>query len=394
MPKRAKKVHSLKAQQRAAAKQLAQAEREAPRGNRHPHGAPWVPDPTSADTPPPPGTLGHRFYSLPQELRNEIFAQLLVRPVKWNIKHRPDCPLSTVPLEGYLSQMGSRPQISLGVCASQFHETTLWRHCTDPITVDPWRSRWAPEQQNPYVCTACYDYRHRPRPFPTESRLPCLCARRDHLETLLVCRRWYAEAGAVFYTRNTFAFGNMRECSQFLTFLSPRWKALISKVSLLVFTPLPKPAELVPKTAMDEPIYLDIPCEGKNSLGQAWQLLRDLPALSELELDAILLTREHYVEIFRRFVFPNLRRINFVQSDPHQVTKTSRDFVWPRFGARMVIEDSRVAQCVARHIRGLEYVWAPCHTSNSLLLVTPEFHRYIRLVRAVKDASNEDEDRE
>ncbi|KAI1343538.1 hypothetical protein F5Y15DRAFT_427906 [Xylariaceae sp. FL0016] len=303
----------------------------------------------------PSATLGDRFHSLPGELRRAIFAQLLVWPVKWDLRHRPDCPVlaSANPFQDH------RPHLDIHVetCAQYYwNHPSRWRHRWKPIHVDPWRSRWAPPQGNPYLCTMCYDLNYPSAnassdPRPPSASLPCLCARRDHLQTLLVCRRWYAEAGAVLYSGNTLAFGSARECAAFFARLQPAWRALVSRVSLLT---LAAPGAY-PATARDD--LADTEADGAG-LRRAWALLGALPGLAELELDAGLLTRRDCVRVLRGpGALRNLRRVTFSQGVPMRPGEALREYVWPRRGVRKTIEDSEFACGVARGIKGRRFEW-------------------------------------
>lgn len=164
---------------------------------------------------PPPGTLGYYFYSCPQEIRDQIFAFVLVRPPKWDIKHKQSCDLWKNIPAGCFSQPYTLPE-AIGTCAHNYVTTASWRRRNGeelPIYVDPWRSIWAPPRTNPYLCTQCWDSQHRLLPTPVTHSLPCLCARRGHSQTLLVCKRWYEEAGRVFYARNVLSFSHISEVS-------------------------------------------------------------------------------------------------------------------------------------------------------------------------------------
>ncbi|KAI1505954.1 hypothetical protein F5X99DRAFT_176124 [Biscogniauxia marginata] len=296
-------------------------------------------------------TLGDRFRALPPELRAEIFACLLVRPVKWDALHRPECELLAAPHP--YAFIRPLPDLDTTTCASRYgaHYISLWRKNEKPAWVDPWRSVWAPKQGNTYLCTACYDDRLRPRPFPRVRSLPCLCARRQNLQTLLVCRQWYAEAGHVFYSRNTFAFGIPEECVEFLSALAPRWRPFISKISLLALAP----DGVNPETATEDTKEVEI---SGRALREAWNMLATLPGLSELELDAIMLTRKNCVKVFRGPALKNLRRIYFTQAVATKRRESPREFVWPRRGARIAVADSDFAPQVARAIKGWRYGWA------------------------------------
>ncbi|KAI1407545.1 hypothetical protein F5Y13DRAFT_205997 [Hypoxylon sp. FL1857] len=300
---------------------------------------------------PAPGTLGYLFYSLPQELRDKIFAWLLVRPAKWDREHKASCPLLAKPLtagtlQPYMGYVEEEEE-----CATLYLSTAEWRKRDPPIYVDPRRSRWAPPQLNPYLCTYCYDCTFR-QPYIFKYSLPCPCARYDHLQTLLVCRRWYEEAGRVFYTQNWFSFSHVEECALFLKNVSPRWKPFITKVSLLHFA-----IGDVALEVEEEFTELEIATRGKGSLAEVWRLLRSLPALTQLELDAIFLTRLDCVQVFRGPAFKNLSQVHFTQSDPAAADALTRRFIWPRRALRWSDENNKFAAITARQIKGDRDGW-------------------------------------
>ncbi|KAI0839409.1 hypothetical protein F5Y06DRAFT_295434 [Hypoxylon sp. FL0890] len=347
------------------------------------------------DDSPAPGTLGYRFYSLPPELRNEIFAWLLVRPPKWDREHNASCPLRTTTPE-YSSLQPYLPVEGEVVCCDAYMSSTAWRHRDeqrDPIYVDPWRSQWAPPQRNPYLCTFCYNEKHRERPYLTTVTLPCLCARRENLQILLVCRRWYEEAGQVFYTRNQFCFAQVYECSQFLKALPPRWKPFITKISLLHFD-----YDASQQTAEDELLDLVIPARGADGLAELWRMLSKLPALSHLELDAIFLTRLDCVKIFRGPSLKNLRLLHVRQSDPSEVTDRTRQFIWPRRALRWADGNNDFAAAIARIIKGERYGWIKGDKRDQAdaMAVEQEFEMYwgriiaLQMIQSLKEKEEED----
>ncbi|KAI0441672.1 hypothetical protein F4803DRAFT_562935 [Xylaria telfairii] len=251
-------------------------------------------------------TLGTRFASLPAELRAEIFAWLLVRPVKWSAEHETDCPLrnpeeTSSPFEDIRPRMDpSRVTCPLAYCGSP---ASRWHSRKRSIYKDPWRSEWAPVITNEFLCSVCWDARFRSHHAPRIDSLPCLCARkrRDGLASLLVCKNWYDEGARVLYSRNTFAFATPGECTEFFTNLNPRWSALVSKVSLLTLAPVREDDE----STGDE---LETAAVDTREMRQAWDKLWKLPALSELELDSLFLTRLDCVRIFRGKSLKNRRR--------------------------------------------------------------------------------------
>ncbi|KAI1750543.1 hypothetical protein F4782DRAFT_548647 [Xylaria castorea] len=309
---------------------------------------------SSLDSSSPP-TLGTRFANLPAELRAEIFAWLLVRPVKWSAEHEAGCPLRN-------PELTSSPFEDIRPCLTPGRETcplafcglpaSRWRSRTRPVFRDPWRSQWAPAITNEFLCSPCWDVRFRSHCAPRVDSLPCLCARkqRDGLAALLVCKKWHEEGARVLYTRNTFAFATPGECVEFFANLNPRWSALVSKVSLLTLAPVREDHE----TAGEE---LETASLDAKELRKAWVLLRKLPALSELELDSLFLTRPDCVWVFRWKALQNLRKVEFTQSVPMMLAEAPRNFVWPRRALREVIEGNEFSVDVARGIKGWRHGW-------------------------------------
>ncbi|KAI0854620.1 hypothetical protein F4860DRAFT_520673 [Xylaria cubensis] len=340
---------------------------------------------------PSSSTLGTLFANLPAELRAEIFAWLLVRPVKWSAEHEAECPLRN-------PELTSSPFEDIRPCMIPSRETcplayygvpaSRWRNRKKPVFMDPWRSQWAPTITNEFLCSVCWDARFRSHRAPRIDSLPCLCARkrRDGLATLLVCREWYEEGARVLYSRNTFAFATPGECAEFFTNLNPRWSALVSKVSLLTLVPVREDLE----SAGEE---LETASIDAKELRKAWSLLRKLPALNELELDSLFLTRPGCVRVFRWKPLKNLRKIEFTQSVPMLLTEAPRNFVWPRRALREVIEGNEFSMDVARGIKGLRYGWVKGADRGDREAIVNEQIRYGARFKTsvVRNVGNEEE---
>lgn len=301
-------------------------------------------------------TLGDRFHSLAGELRAEIFAWLLVRPVKWDVKHKPLCEKRKCPNPYFNIDPWAWHEEGV-VCATTY-TTDEWRCRPDGqgsvADVHPWRSQWAPEQRNPYICDRCYDDRYRCRPSPRAANLPCLCARRENLQTLLVCRQWYEEAGHVFYTRNTFGFTRPHECAAFLTNMSPRWRGFVTKISFLVECR----DGFAPTTADEELAEMRSCLRPDSELEAMWGRLLALPALSELELDSILLTGLNWASILTALRFRNVRRVTFARGNPgSMMDPESKAYVWPRLANRRIVGDSKFVVNTARRLKGSHKCW-------------------------------------
>ncbi|KAF2172103.1 hypothetical protein M409DRAFT_49851 [Zasmidium cellare ATCC 36951] len=237
---------------------------------------------------PEPPSLADRFHALPSELRAHIFSLLLVQPVKWDISHQPTCILRRCDIDQTPRRPWVHPSDSATCVYCDDPSPSRWRRDVRlglNIWTNPWRSHWAPPQRNPYLCSQCYDLFHNPQPVPRAESLPCLCARRANLSTLLVCRQWYTEAATVFYSQNTFAFEHPALFTAFLTNLPPHWQSKISKLSLMAFSTHSPGAIDVDSAYADPTIHIT----PKRWL-DVWPLLRkSLPALSTLELDSSLL---------------------------------------------------------------------------------------------------------
>ncbi|KAK4635851.1 hypothetical protein CLAFUW4_01341 [Fulvia fulva] len=295
-------------------------------------------------------SLADRLYALPGELRNHIFAFLLVQPVKWDLEHNPDCPRRTSD-EDLTPQIPGRNYVQPINCATSVGGYwRRWRrdttHGMEPWT-SPWRSQWAPVQRNPYICSTCYDDRVRPTfdPVPRARSLPCLCARRQNLQVLLVCRQWYEEGAYVFYTRNTFAFEDSGTFLAFSANVTPYWKRLITKLSLAAWILDDVPYE----SAADH-------LEPKAQLSPIWSTLRTYPSLSTLEQAGTFLNHHPSVDAMLKLGLRNLRRLCFVREPPkpktpvwnwHRGTPT----IWPQLAKRELVVGG-FAEEVARAIKG------------------------------------------
>ncbi|UJO25288.1 hypothetical protein CLAFUW4_14537 [Fulvia fulva] len=295
-------------------------------------------------------SLADRFNALPTELRAEVFSHLLVRPVKWDVEHHHDCPRRS-------SDEDLTPFICDCDCAVDHHRAD-WRKRQYEQTkpkVSPWRSQWAPEQANPYVCSDCYHERAlRPGPHPRTSSLPCLCARRENLQILLVCRKWYEEAAMVFYTKNIFAFEDGFSFVSFVTYMNSRWRQVISHISIMVVSLDIWPDEVV--------TWIRDTCEGASDdllrvrldSVSIWTRLRQLPALTYLELDHCFLTRTRTVRRMQRLGLKGVKQVCFTQSlsaDQHPEWARGTPTVWPAYAGRKLLVEGFAGE-MARMIKG------------------------------------------
>jgi len=268
----------------------------------------------------PPSTLGDRFVALPAELRLHIFSFLLVQPVKWNMEHDATCPLlhnhnayivPTIPPYRAGRLCCSRCQDPwLMTWRDQVRDTTL-----GPVWVDPWRSKYAAEITNSYICSHCFDNDLRatlggPAFPPLNHDMRCLCARRTNLDILFVSRQWREEAGSVLYAQNTFAFETPTLFADFAAGCG--WRNKITKISILNAT------RCVPHEwnrfvrPDDEETSWDF---YKKRLAML-RALRQFPQLSHVELDASLLNDRRHIRTMISLGLRNVQSIRFTYCTP------------------------------------------------------------------------------
>lgn len=296
-------------------------------------------------------SLADRLYALPQELRNHIFSILLTRPVKWDAEHMLDCPLRS-----HSDSINPESDWNTSTCAAclEGYGLQAWREEANTKSgwISPWRSSYAPEPLNRFLCSTCWDDRWRPKPFPQAKTLPCLCARRPNLQILSVCRRWYEEASRVFYTENTFAFEDSSTFVSFVQNLDPKLRNRISKVSIMVYTDeaaTAPGANIAPNANFDE---LRSGWESSARLQPVWTHLRQLPSLAHLELDALFLSRSKTVTSMRKLGLGNLRSVRFCARMPdNEVARLGSPFVWQEFAKRTRLQGG-LAEAVARAVKG------------------------------------------
>jgi hypothetical protein len=288
--------------------------------------------------------FGALFAALPLELRELIFSFLVVQPVKWDMTHRHDCPRRTS--NGDLTPKKPK-EMMCAMCDEPWW--TEWRHGVHLQWTSPWRSQWAPEQLNTFVCSSCYDSRHKP--FPRTVSLPCLCARRTNLQIFLVCRQWHQEAGHVFYTRNTFAFEDSSTFIHFIDNLPQRWRELLTKVSLMALVRYPTgfPHDTFVPNAILHGLQVAVEWNRSRPL---WGRLRKLPNLSRLEIDAIYLTRVDTIKRMHRVGARNLRSITFVERLSEVDNSFGSTTVWPEFAGRTAMR-GKFENYVATVIKGM-----------------------------------------
>ena len=151
-----------------------------------------------------------------------------------------------------------------------------------------------------------------------------------------MCRLWREEAGAVFYSQNTFAFESAAVFAAFVLSLPQKWREKVTRVSIVAYHP---PA---PDGASG--------WEGNRKLSRAWGLLQRLPRLAYLELDARFLSRAKTAQRLLRLTLRNVRRVCFVARNLWRGSRAS-EWVWPEYrDARLIV--GGFAEEVARAIKG------------------------------------------
>ncbi|KAK5162968.1 uncharacterized protein LTR77_011022 [Saxophila tyrrhenica] len=342
-------------------------------------------------------TLGDRFHSLPTELRLHIFSFLACQPVKWKMTHQEGCN-KTPPMVNDMPGDGSpNAKAFFDTCircmSAHWHTVLPLSRRDNPARKawrNPWRSRWAPEVANEFMGSDCWDENFRPRPCPQsittaieKGQLPCLCARRQNLEVMLVCRQWREEAGRLFYSSNTFAFEDAVTFVDFVDNLPDHWRSLVTKVSILKHRPV-ESSDMAPSTTKIQ--WMLFSFESPRQLSPLWSALRRLPSLSHLELDALFLTRAPIVKSLLRLGLQNLRSVRFVLrelskwiSEPPETSDPQ--YIWPRYASSRYLTGG-LAEQVAAAIKGQRKAW---------LKVTGNVERAVEREREVLTAFFEQE---
>lgn len=135
----------------------------------------------------------------------------------------------------------------------------------------------------------------------------------------------------VFYTQNTFAFEDASTFASFSKTLNPRWREVISKVSLMALFFELRPDEVLEDALIGGEDYVRHLQPGPT----IWSLLRDLPSLSNLELDHIFLSNVKIVRRMQKLGLRNLKHMRFSQrleEDPKWASGTAT--VWPMAAGR------------------------------------------------------------
>ncbi|KAL4879065.1 hypothetical protein BJY04DRAFT_194179 [Aspergillus karnatakaensis] len=235
-------------------------------------------DPTTPETPLDSPFL-RLFFALPVEIRLQIYRHILVRPNKFNLKHKFGCHVGIIGI--HRPGIFERLYLSRTFCCAEC-DTRLWySRDQDPcqeLNIGPdsgARSYWARPKKNPYLCDRCYpemQYRLGLEKWPSLEGLECLCVRREELAVLAVNRRIYEEAWPVFWAENTFAFENARLLADFLENVPDEKRERIRSISLLA-----------PRGNRH------ILFEDEEELAVCWPLLRKCTGLRHLEIDSDLL---------------------------------------------------------------------------------------------------------
>ncbi|KAK0252489.1 hypothetical protein B0A54_05747 [Friedmanniomyces endolithicus] len=298
-------------------------------------------------------SLADRFHALPSELRTHIFSLLLIRPAKWDITHGPSCELRTwnadIPLHLRYGGIPFNCQ-SCNPDQASDHRWTLKGGWETSAFVSPWRSKYAPPQLNPYICTGCYDEKWRTCPQPRDR--PCLCARRSDLDVLLVCWRWHEEAGEAFYRGNTFCFEDASALAGFVANTRPKWCRAVTRVSLMAWSDEP---DLSDREDYDWEMLETLKPSTISLLRQA------LPNLAYIELDARWLANVKSVRALLRVGLMQ-RRVAIHFALPARKRRAifgpegDAQYPWPRLANR-ILQRGGFPEEVARAMKGERRAW-------------------------------------
>lgn len=169
----------------------------------------------------------------------------------------------------------------------------------------------------------------------------------------MVCRRWYEEAGFVFYSRNTFAFGSCREFNDWVDVLPKHWRAVVGRVSILLagneWTGMIGPVA----TLQDR-----LRSGHRQAIAETWSRIRQLTSLSYLELDAAFLTQLNTVKAMLRLGLRSTRQVNFVLSNPDNkpVVIVGSKWLFPNLRQPTLLVGGFPEE-VARGIKGQRRLW-------------------------------------
>lgn len=193
---------------------------------------------------------------------------------------------------------------------------------------------------------------------------------------LLVCPRWYAEAGRVFYSRNMFAFEDARTCLGFFGCLRREWREVVSSVSLV---PYQGPGSDLNGNAL----------ESSKRLTQVWSLLRHSPALTRLELSAHYLEDEKILLPLLRLGPKNLRAVRFMHRMPASCLPqdprasdggAEARYIWPHLAHRILVRGG-LAEQVGVVLKGQQIAWVRLNKAAKLEMLrrAMEWHQRKRV---------------
>lgn len=298
-------------------------------------------------------TLADRFNALPFELRGHIFSLLLVEPKKWDKQHLSTCPLRAAHPD---FQLQYAPSHDAGCDEHGWpdrEDYTIWRPVSRTWT-NPMRSRYAPEQFNPFLCSDCYDLRVS-KTARNDHILPCLCARRPNLDVLLVCRRWHTEASYILWTRNTFCFENPEIFAQMMQYLVPECRTRINSISLMSWYPPPVPEPYGAPAPVGDDSQLHP--EGDEKVLRALSLLQNggcgtpgLPSLRWLELDARWLARPRVAKKLMMKLDLSRTSVKFLLCQKYKLlnAKVGSQTVYPHLAGRTLMQGGFPAEAARR----------------------------------------------
>lgn len=285
--------------------------RQRPKHRNHSHNYKNVPkaQPKQPQTLKSSPNLVDQIFALPGEIRLEIHRQILVRPCKYDLRHKDTCDGHAFITPHSYTFRKTQTVLRCANCRAG-----PWGHCDMHRTSDsPARSQWAHPKTNPYFCDECYpdmQLRFGHERSPVLKGVNCLCARHDGLGWLLANRRIYDEAAPIFWKENTFAFESGRVLSDFLEEVPSEKRAMIRSISF--------------RAPVDS--FMDV-----GELEPCWELLKGCcTGLRELELDSKFLNYFESVLPLNRLLIPGVK-VRFVQIGPTRIYKKQIQIrrIWP-----------------------------------------------------------------
>ena len=171
--------------------------------------------------------------------------------------------------------------------------------------------------------------------------LRCLCGRRDNLAILLASKRFWNDAAPIFWTENWFAFEDPSLLTGFLTVIRPQVRSWLRRISFMPIHAYDHNEHPVIFPQWRDPIW-----NGWDNIKSCWNLLRQCEGLTELELDAVFLTRKEWAQAIR--LIRVKRKVAFFRHlDSEYLPRKSTNFVWGSHARRERFDSPTTALLVS-----------------------------------------------